>query len=75
MSSDYDPQQDPIYLQKREIEILEAIHERLKDIRDFQDNQNDTLVSIKNALSSLNTNAFWIGIILIVGIISFFIWG
>ena len=65
-NGEYDPQEDPIYLQRRQIEILEAIHGRLKEIRDQNERQEDIQDSIKRTSSAINTNIISLAVIVII---------
>lgn len=69
LPNEYDPQEDPIHLQKKEIELLDSINGRLKEISEFNERQQDTQESVKRTLGAINANLFSIIFLMIVGLI------
>ena len=70
---EYDPQEDPIYLQRKEIENTDIVIEKLINISQMQERQTDALESINLKLSSINSNIMFAAVVLIIiGIVMVF---
>lgn len=71
--AEYDPYNDPIALQKEEIEKLDMILSKLIDISNFEEEQHITQDSIERKLTALNGNImFGIVAFIIIGVIFIF---
>ena len=72
-NEEYDPQEDPIYLQRKEIENTDVVIEKLIDISHMQERQTDALESINRKLSAINSNIMFAAVVLIIiGIVMVF---
>ena len=63
---EYDPKEDPIWLQRREIDTLEIVIEKLIVLIDHSDMQTNTLYSMGRHLKAINAKLNVIGVILAV---------